>query len=470
MAADGLEERGAEHHSETTYVLGARPEPEYLLERMGWLVRLRWIAAGGVLLTVVCAGVLRVVDQVVPLLGVTLGLGVYNAYAWSRWRSLTQKPNPGPLAPQVFWQLVGDVVALAFLLHWSGGAENPFVMFFAFHMALGAMLLPGALPLYLGLIAAPLHGLIVLGEFAGVLRHHSLFTGPAGVDHLAHPALLWRTPGFVLGYLLAFTLMLFGVIYFVRSVVERHRRAEDLRRDHDRVAVSRERLARIGEIAAGVAHAVRNPLHGLINSVDLLIAKGTSDPATNETFSLMAEACRRIESVTQRLLVLTRNAPLMKEPVSIDSLVQAAVKMASPRARGSGAQIETKLAAGGVVEADADRLTEALINVIDNAVDACRDGGTVTVRTLSAPDAGGVCIEVADTGAGITHGDLAKVFDSFFTTKPVGEGTGLGLPIARRIVEEHGGHVAVDSAPGKGTRVRFLIPRTEASGPSKEQA
>ena len=236
------------------------------------------------------------------------------------------------------------------------------------------------------------------------------------------------------------------------------------------MAVSRERLARIGEIAAGVAHAVRNPLHGLINSVDLLTAKGKSDPATTETFSLMAEACRRIESVTQRLLVLTRDAPLMKKQVPIEALVQEAVKMTSPRARGSGAQIETKLGAVGVIEADPDRLTEALINVIDNAVDACRDGGTVTVRTLSAPDVGGVCIEVADTGAGITPGDLAKVFDPFFTTKPVGEGTGLGLPIARRIVEEHGGQLAIDTGPGKGTRVRFLIPRGEASGPSKEQA
>jgi two-component system sensor histidine kinase RegB len=297
-------------------------EPEYLLERMGWLVQLRWFAVGGVLVTVVCAAILRVVDEVVPLLGVTIGLATFNTYAWSRWRRSKNENSSRVLAHRVFWQLVGDLLALALLLHFSGGAENPFAMFFAFHMALGAMLLPGTLPIYLGIIAALLQGLVVLGEFAGALAHYSLFTvrpGPA----FAHQALLWRTPGFVVGYLVAFTMMLFGVIYFVRSVVERQRRAEELRRE-------RERLARIGEITAGVAHAVQNPLHGLINSVDLLIARAAADAATKETLLLMGEACRRIESVTQRLLVLTRDAPVAKKTVRLETLVRESVALAWP--------------------------------------------------------------------------------------------------------------------------------------------
>jgi signal transduction histidine kinase len=438
-------------------------ELEYLLERMGWLVQLRWFAVGGVLVTVVCAAVLRVVDDVVPLLGVTTGLATFNTYAWSRWRRSRNENSSRVLAHRVFWQLVGDLVALALLLHFSGGAQNPFAMFFAFHMALGAMLLPGTLPTYLGIIAALLHGFVVLGEFAGVLAHYSLFTvrpGPA----LAHQALLWRTPGFVVGYLVAFTMMLFGVIYFVRSVVERQRGAEELRRERERLAASRERLARIGEITAGVAHAVQNPLHGLINSVDLLIVRAAADAATNETLVLMGEACRRIERVTQRLLVLTRDAPVAKKTVRLESLIQEAVTLAwRPRTGGGAARVEMKLEAVGLVEADPDRLAEAFINVIDNALDACREGGAVTVRTVSttADSVDNVCVEVADTGSGIAAENLTKVFDPFFTTKPVGEGTGLGLAITRRVVEEHGGEVVIESALGKGTRVRILIPRSQ---------
>lgn len=445
--------------------------PEYLLERMAWLLRLRWIAVAGVSFAIICAAGLGVVLEPLPLLAIALGLAAFNVYAWSRWRTLSSRPGTVRLELAIFSQLVGDLVALALLLHYSGGVENPFAMFFAFHMTIAAMLLPSRLSLSLALIAASLHGGTVLGEFAGALDHHPLFTVAPGLDHPAHSALLWTAPTFVLGYLLAFSLMLFGITYFVQSVVERHRHVEALRREHERVAVSRERLARVGALAAGVAHAVRNPLHGLINSMDLLAAKNTADSSERETLALMGEACRRIEAVTQRLLVLTREDTLCKSPHDLGHLVQEAVRWLPHGARGSAARIETRLDPTGAVEVDANRLTEALINVIDNAVDACRDGGVVTVRTLlgsEVSDSDTVCIEVSDTGAGIVAEDLAKVFDPFFTTKPAGEGTGLGLALTRQIVEGHGGEVSIDSTPGKGTRVRILIPREEPA--SKEGA
>jgi signal transduction histidine kinase len=121
-----------------------------------------------------------------------------------------------------------------------------------------------------------------------------------------------------------------------------------------------------------------------------------------------------------------------------------------------------KLDAVALVEADPDRLAEAFINVIDNALDACREGGAVMVRTVPNPDSGDrICVEVTDTGDGIAAENLTKVFDPFFTTKPVGKGTGLGLAITCRVVEEHGGEIVIESALGKGTRVRILIPRSQ---------
>jgi len=211
-----------------------------------------------------------------------------------------------------------------------------------------------------------------------------------------------------------------------------------------------------------VAHSVRNPLHGLLNGVELLGRRTSDDPQANETLALMGEALQRIDRVTQRLLVLSRDAPLACTDSDVDVVVGDALRLSSPRSRGSVAQLSLEPGGAGRAQIDTVRLGEAIVNVVDNALDACRAGGSVTVRTATAPD-GGILIDVEDTGPGIAASDLEKIFDPFFTTKAIGEGSGLGLAITRRIIEEHGGRVTVDSAPGSGTRVRLqLLRRTVA--------
>ncbi len=147
----------------------------------------------------------------------------------------------------------------------------------------------------------------------------------------------------------------------------------------------------------------------------------------------------------------------------MDSLVRDAVRLVSPRARGSHAQLEVAPRGAGTAEVDTGRLGEAVVNIVYNALYACRTGGTVTVRTAVDPD-DGVLISVEDSGPGIAPQDLEKVFDPFFTTKAIGEGSGLGLAITRRIVEEHGGRVTVDSRPDRGTLVALHLPRHAPDG------
>lgn len=433
-------------------------EREYLLDRAAWLVRLRWFAVGGVTVAAAAAKATDFIPRSWPLFLVGTGLGLLNLVSWRRLRRMAERASGRDLARAILQQLLMDVGALAILLHYSGGAENPFVMIYAFPVAVGAMLLGWREVALLVLAAGLFHGAVVLGQSTGLLVHHSLHVpGPAG-GSLVEP--LYKSARFVTGYLVAYAAMLAGVTYFVRSVAVRYRKSEAIRRQHDRVAMSRERLARMGEISAGVAHAVRNPLHGLLNSVDLLRPRLSGDAASQETLALMVEALGHIEVVTRRLLTLARDSPLDTAPCDVDALIADTLKLASAASRRSLAVIEAAPGGAGWADLDAHRFGEALANVVDNALDACRDGGTVTVRSAAPRGAQGpIELEVVDTGPGIPPEDLRRVFDPFFTTKAVGEGTGLGLAIARRIVEEHGGQLTVESAPGQGTRVRFVVPR-----------
>jgi signal transduction histidine kinase len=441
------------HHSDSLQI-------SYLAECQLWLTHLRWIAIGGILAAVTVATSADLIVRALPLLLVVACMGIYNLIFWRLSKANSDQVSAPFLQQRVFLQVLLDLGALTILLHLAGGAENPFVLFFAFHMAIAAMLLPLKMALILGIAASVFHGASVFAEFAGVLAHHPLRFAPSLPDSFISDFAVWHSPSFLLGYLLAFVLMLFGVIYFVHSIAARYRHAETLRQEQERLAISRERLAHIGEISAGVAHTIRNPLHGLLNCVDILKAKGARNDSIQDTLSLMSEGLQRIENVTQRLLVLTREAPLQKTSNDINTLIRDALDFIEVQSHKKSVNIEMDLKEVPVMQLDANRFSEALLNVFDNALDACTNGGAITVRTyVSGQKDPVVHIEIWDTGEGIAAEHLPRAFDPFFTTKAIGKGTGLGLGIARRVIEEHGGQIVLESEFGKGTRVSFLIPR-----------
>lgn len=428
-------------------------EQAYLVERTAWLIRLRWFVIVGAAVVVTAAWAARILTSAVPL-GILLGMVAYNLAAARMYRA-DKSADMDRLRANVFVQLLLDVAAFAATLHWSDTLENPFVTFYAFPMVIGAMLLTRRQALWLAGTACALQAGVVLAEHAGLVMHHPLRLAATDLIEMDEQM---QSPWFVAAHLLAVSSMMFGAVLFVRAVVERRLRAEALQYEHERVALSRERLAHVGEISAGVAHAVRNPLHGLMNCVELLDAKVGGDPEVADSLELMNEALRRIEGVTRRLLVLMRDAPIQPVPTDVDALVADTLKFVSGRANARKIKLVSELGGVGEAAVDPDRLGEALINVIDNAVDASADGAAVVVRTLV--DDGGVRIEVHDDGVGMTEEQLAKAFHPFFTTKPIGKGTGLGLAITKRIVEEHGGTVAVRSGPSRGTSVHLRVARS----------
>ena len=424
-----------------------------LLDSLRWLIRLRWVAFVGVTLTVAAAAAAGTVSSVGPLVVVVVVLaGCNSVFLWRAGR-LTDETPPGQVTREIEVQIVVDLMVLTAVLRWSGGVDNPFVAFYVFHAALAAMLLPLRRALLIGCFAIALHGFELVGTAAGWFPHVPVLFGASHLHEALHEEASWRSGLFITGYLGAFTGTQFGVIYFVGTIARRHREAESRRLEHERVARSRERLARIGTVAGGVAHAVRNPLHGLVNCIDILRRGG----ADAEILELMDEGLQRIERITQRLLVLGRDEPLRPTPTDLGELADDAMRLARVAARECGVGLELEVEGGPLIAlVDPDRLSEAIVNLIDNSVHASPDGATVTVR-LTRVGATAV-LEVADRGPGMTPEVCARAFDPFFTTKAVGEGTGLGLAITRKLVEDHGGDITLGDRAGGGAAVRLVLP------------
>ncbi|NOY92756.1 MAG: GHKL domain-containing protein [Deltaproteobacteria bacterium] len=440
-------------------------ELTYLQSWLDRLIRLRWLAIIAVAFAVLFGSWTGLLDDVAPLWCVALWMPTYNLAL--RWWQGPRRTSWGvdSLHRFVLFQLILDVFTLSLLLHFSDSVENPAEMFFAFPVAAAAMLLPGRKWPYVTTAAALMHGGAVLLEYAGILAHHPL----AGHNLVHGDDPLFRSGFLVAGYGLGLVIMLNGVGYLVYIVAREHRRAEALRYERERVAISRQRLAHVGQIAAGVAHSVRSPLHGLLNCVDLLRPQ-CGDPASEETLEMMGEGLRRIELITRRLLTLTREAPLERAVTRIDDLVHDALHMVAPNGSPGAVELETVFGGVGEAEVDAGRLSESVANILDNAIAACAGGGRVSIRTrCDSEHEGRIHIEISDTGVGIPEQQLEQIFDPFFTTKPVGEGTGLGLAIARQVIEAHGGEIAVESQPQRGTRFRVVFPRRAVSiMPSQE--
>jgi len=223
--------------------------------------------------------------------------------------------------------------------------------------------------------------------------------------------------------------------------------------------VQSEKLASIGQMAAAVAHGLRNPLASL-RAAAQVARQRVESPAAREHLDAIIEQVDRLDLRITHLLAFSRPSSFQPVRERVGALIEGALAGFSDLLRERRIQLEVSVpAALPEVRVDPMRLEQALTEVASNALDAMPDGGQLKIAAdveRGAGVAAGVAIEVADTGKGIPAHVLAAVCEPFFTTRP--EGTGLGLAIAKRYVEEIGGHLEITSVPGSGTTVRIVLP------------
>jgi signal transduction histidine kinase len=246
-------------------------------------------------------------------------------------------------------------------------------------------------------------------------------------------------------------------------------RAEDERRRAERKTqylqeqlIERERLAALGRMAGAIAHEVGTPLTSVLGYTQLLAKENLSERG-RQRVKIIESQVQRMADIIQTYLARTRGAPSERRPIQVNELVRGTLDQLRLVLRRAGLKITfVERQEPPSIVGDLDGLHRVLVNLIQNAADAMPDGGEITITTaqIEPPQAPfrGVVIEVADTGIGIAPELLTKIFDLFFTTKPQGRGTGMGLAICHEIVKAHRGRIDVVSEVGKGTRMRVLLP------------
>ncbi len=222
--------------------------------------------------------------------------------------------------------------------------------------------------------------------------------------------------------------------------------------------VRTEKLATAGVLAAGVAHEVNNPLASISSLVQVLRSRASASD-DRETLDTILGEISRISSILRDLTDFARAPAPRRAPAELNPIIEACLRLVAVDRRFKRLQIETDMASDlPSVLVDTDQMQQVFLNLILNAGDATPEGGTIRVASRVDPELGTVDVEVADTGSGIPPDVRRHVFDPFFSTKPPGQGTGLGLSVCYGIVRAHDGTIDIVSEAGRGTSVRVRLP------------
>jgi signal transduction histidine kinase len=524
------------------------PAAAELVERIGWLIKLRWLAIAGVILTLeLVKHGLQIPLPSTPILGVMTVLALYNLLLAGVRRQLRNggqrdagvgPDTPGAtaglqlalapvqllqpwlvlenlvrfliaagarrrragaipwqrstladvLVPRELWgvepeaaifraaalasaQITVDLIALAALLHLSGGLENPFIFYSVFHVVIASILLSRRATYLEATLGFSLIGAVGLGEFLGLLNHY-----PLG---LVSSVAAFQSPPFVAAQILVLGSTLYLTAYMATSISASQRSYEreaallsnDVARKAELLEIAYTKVSQAertkSQYMRKVAHELKAPL-GAIQMLLKVILDGLAGDISEKSRDLVTRAehrARELTQLTQDLLALSRarEGTLAVElaPIVPGELVAGVVAEVQGLAAQAGVTVAAEIVPGlETVEGDVAGLRQLVGNLVSNAVRYTPRGGRVAVR-LQRADAG-LRLEVEDTGIGIPKDDLSRIFEEFFRSANArghtSDGTGLGLSIVRAVAEQHGGKVSVESEPGRGTRFTVNLP------------
>ncbi|MCX7805013.1 MAG: ATP-binding protein [Planctomycetota bacterium] len=246
-----------------------------------------------------------------------------------------------------------------------------------------------------------------------------------------------------------------------RNLEASHR---ELAATQDRL-IQTERLASMGQLSAGIAHEINNPLGTILLYSHMLIKQIRDDEAKKSDLMTIASEAKRCKDIVRGLLDFARQSRISKSPTEVRGVLDEVAKIVETKAGVAGVRVRMEVEDGmPQVLLDGAQIRQALVNLVDNAIDACAaKRGEVLVSARMSRGGGALEIRVSDNGTGIPKKHLSKLFTPFFTTKEMGKGTGLGLAIVYGIVKMHSGDISVESEEGRGTTFILSLPAGDSA-------
>ena len=263
---------------------------------------------------------------------------------------------------------------------------------------------------------------------------------------------------------LAALIVIMGLLFLVlRQIVKQAEVILERRQEEQRALETQlhhsERLAALGEMTAGVAHEVRNPLGIISSTAELLKQRLARYEPQNRLAQIIVEESNRLNEKVTEFLDFSRPRVPNLRPCDLEGVIDRSLELVQPEIERVGIAVDREYHLNGYAQAaDPDLLHQAFLNILLNAIQSMPAGGHLTVSTVRRGE--GEEIRFADSGQGIDPETLKKVFNPFFTTKE--KGSGLGLPIVKSIIESHQGSIKIDSAPGEGTTVTITLPELKS--------
>jgi signal transduction histidine kinase len=435
------------------------PQSNKLYRFALWLIRLRWLGVMSIILiTFISSHVLQISVQEVGLYivaAVFLLLNVLNNLFLLKIKQREERDLTWPLRILTNFQISTDFVILTLLLHFSGGIENPFIVYFIFHMIMASIVLsPKESYLQAG-FAWCLVILLAVLEYQGILPHHPLtgFISPV----------LYESRNYLLGTGLVFISTSFLVVFITNSIVMESRRHEAAYMKANRELEKKDEIK--NEYVQRITHDIKGHLAAIISSLNVLQSKpeGTIRQDCMEFLDMAAERTIILIKFVKDLLYLSRlqlsNEIRMSE-FSIREAINKTIGHLEHQAREKSIRIDVNIDDSlDQISGLQQSIEELVANLVSNAIQYSDHDSVVYVRAKTLK--GKAQIEIQDNGPGIPEIELEKIFEEFYRgsrTRTTTEGTGLGLAISKKIVLAHKGRIWVESDEGMGSKFCFTLP------------
>ena len=445
-----------------------------LRNRIQWLIKLRWIASFGLISAITCIHYFFHIE--LPLLELYLGSaalvllnGIYNLGH----RKLQYKERDSQVSKKVKAfvniQICLDLILLAYLLHYTGGIENPFILFFVFHMVIASILLSNKAAYLQATFASVICGIIAIGEYVGFISHHHL----AGFIKEE----LIRESYYFLGKLFVLISTLHITVYMTTSIVNKLReREEELRESNKKLELANQKLAEADRVKSKyvltVSHDIQATLSAIYSCL-IVVREGFVGSVSSGADDMITRAEQRTEGLLDfvkglfYLSALRTKTEIITEQVSVKKAIDDASQLIGGKVKEK--QLTLNIAGtslNAIVLTDSDAMKWLLRVLLDNAVIYSPVGEEITINVCKAQSPGMVEFRLSNVGARINDEDIPYVFDDFYRGA-VGEkvyptGNGLGLAIAKEIVEYYSGKIRLETAGCLNSFI-FTLPRVSNS-------